>query len=126
MIRRPPRSTLFPYTTLFRSKKLPCKFLRRALQEASSNARDSAAHIDYCPPIHGRLVVIKSSEMHVARHLDCTTRGFPPPLHNHMIGLVHLRSRYIERELRLYCSDTCADNSLPVFVAQFFQALKTR
>src|SRR3712207_7839836 len=23
MIRRPPRSTLFPYTTLFRSKKLP-------------------------------------------------------------------------------------------------------
>src|SRR5256885_8853624 len=24
MIRRPPRSTLFPYTTLFRSKQLPC------------------------------------------------------------------------------------------------------
>src|SRR5256885_12483691 len=72
MIRRPPRSTLFPYTTLFRSKKLPCKFLRRALQEASSNARDSAAHIDYCPPIHGRLVVIKSSEMHVARDRKST------------------------------------------------------
>src|SRR2546430_12591105 len=29
MIRRPPRSTLFPYTTLFRSetKKTPCKLL---------------------------------------------------------------------------------------------------
>src|SRR2546430_17074738 len=27
MIRRPPRSTLFPYTTLFRSEKaLPCEF----------------------------------------------------------------------------------------------------
>src|SRR2546426_7106070 len=25
MIRRPPRSTLFPYTTLFRSHKLPCQ-----------------------------------------------------------------------------------------------------
>src|SRR2546429_2782772 len=24
MIRRPPRSTLFPYTTLFRSARLPC------------------------------------------------------------------------------------------------------
>src|SRR2546427_12239049 len=24
MIRRPPRSTLFPYTTLFRSRDLPC------------------------------------------------------------------------------------------------------
>src|SRR3712207_7787398 len=24
MIRRPPRSTLFPYTTLFRSTRLPC------------------------------------------------------------------------------------------------------
>src|SRR5260370_29494972 len=24
MIRRPPRSTLFPYTTLFRSLRLPC------------------------------------------------------------------------------------------------------
>src|SRR5256885_7145646 len=27
MIRRPPRSTLFPYTTLFRSKKLRMKFV---------------------------------------------------------------------------------------------------
>src|SRR5256885_7104194 len=26
MIRRPPRSTLFPYTTLFRSRRLPMKF----------------------------------------------------------------------------------------------------
>src|ERR1039458_6286324 len=25
MIRRPPRSTLFPYTTLFRSKPRPCR-----------------------------------------------------------------------------------------------------
>src|SRR5207245_6946684 len=25
MIRRPPRSTLFPYTTLFRSQRAPCR-----------------------------------------------------------------------------------------------------
>src|SRR5688572_30947371 len=24
MLRRPPRTTLFPYTTLFRSRKIPC------------------------------------------------------------------------------------------------------
>src|SRR5258708_26129226 len=37
MIRRPPRSTLFPYTTLFRSRERPPEalpHLRRALQAA--------------------------------------------------------------------------------------------
>src|SRR2546430_7650001 len=37
MIRRPPRSTLFPYTTLFRSNK-PQKVAR--LQQSSGAARD--------------------------------------------------------------------------------------
>src|SRR5258706_8478015 len=32
MIRRPPRSTLFPYTTLFRSEKPVPRFERRALR----------------------------------------------------------------------------------------------
>src|SRR5437016_9037441 len=37
MILRPPRSPLFPYTTLFRSEKLPWKPLRqRALREAKA------------------------------------------------------------------------------------------
>src|SRR6267378_7738775 len=39
MIRRPPRSTLFPYTTLFRSK-LP-RWLRAALRGHSLNWRDN-------------------------------------------------------------------------------------
>src|SRR2546430_11012407 len=30
MIRRPPRSTLFPYTTLFRSESIPARCLREA------------------------------------------------------------------------------------------------
>src|SRR5260221_9915588 len=41
MIRRPPRSTLFPYTTLFRSKQLPVNFKgtapSRVLQEDYNN-----------------------------------------------------------------------------------------
>src|SRR3712207_8197431 len=31
MIRRPPRSTLFPYTTLFRSRRTGCRRSRRRL-----------------------------------------------------------------------------------------------
>src|SRR3712207_8906789 len=33
MIRRPPRSTLFPYTTLFRSDGLPARVVERLLFE---------------------------------------------------------------------------------------------
>src|SRR2546428_12309191 len=33
MIRRPPRSTLFPYTTLFRSRLLPYALVRAALRD---------------------------------------------------------------------------------------------
>src|SRR5256885_8428613 len=41
MIRRPPRSTLFPYTTLFRSRQLR----RRALgQQGGTSERASHAH----------------------------------------------------------------------------------
>src|SRR5690242_21309520 len=34
MIRRPPRSTLFPYTTLFRSLNTPVKYIEHALLRA--------------------------------------------------------------------------------------------
>src|SRR5256885_13004892 len=33
MIRRPPRSTLFPYTTLFRSRRQPAAGTRRAIAQ---------------------------------------------------------------------------------------------
>src|SRR5260370_9209728 len=36
MIRRPPRSTLFPYTTLFRSESFPIYSLAVEIQHASS------------------------------------------------------------------------------------------
>src|SRR2546430_6203289 len=42
MIRRPPRSTLFPYTTLFRSKHAPQ--LRRHYGRADSLLRRQHAH----------------------------------------------------------------------------------
>src|SRR2546430_15780264 len=39
MIRRPPRSTLFPYTTLFRSKGTPVAVVRACLQISSTPPR---------------------------------------------------------------------------------------
>src|SRR5260221_7622843 len=43
MIRRPPRSTLFPYTTLFRSySSEPSPLLREAFQQTSTLSNDLA------------------------------------------------------------------------------------
>src|SRR5437588_8805765 len=39
MIRRPPRSTLFPYTTLFRSRSVAQRLLERKAQLFSDNQR---------------------------------------------------------------------------------------
>src|SRR2546430_7812557 len=40
MIRRPPRSTLFPYTTLFRSYFVPSRRFRKALRRAARRGVD--------------------------------------------------------------------------------------
>src|SRR5258708_38496191 len=39
MIRRPPRSTLFPYTTLFRSREVPRELARRIYQRRARRDR---------------------------------------------------------------------------------------
>src|SRR5258707_10838668 len=44
MIRRPPRSTLFPYTTLFRSIELPVQ--RRRLEVAAEDAAHEGVAIE--------------------------------------------------------------------------------
>src|SRR2546429_3623072 len=38
MIRRPPRSTLFPYTTLFRSKRIPMTVVKNPALVACANS----------------------------------------------------------------------------------------
>src|SRR3989440_12290383 len=42
MIRRPPRSTLFPYTTLFRSARVPVRTLVQSGSDGSTGWRDAA------------------------------------------------------------------------------------
>src|SRR5438445_3745433 len=64
MIRRPPRSTLFPYTTLFRSR-----FLHRPVaQEAAS--RRSAIRYPSCFPFDGRSEE-HTSELQSRQYLVC-------------------------------------------------------
>src|SRR2546426_4050117 len=48
MIRRPPRSTLFPYTTLFRSSEAAVSFITRRLSSrgAAGSARLIAPELD--------------------------------------------------------------------------------
>src|SRR5579863_4455843 len=57
MIRRPPRSTLFPYTTLFRSRMVPVKgldvLLRAAAELLARGTRRSEEHTsELQSPVH--------------------------------------------------------------------------
>src|SRR5438309_6573262 len=69
MIRRPPRSTLFPYTTLFRSHRDP-ETGRRAL---SAPRPESAGHPFVGPPEGERRVRSEehTSELQSQFHLVC-------------------------------------------------------
>src|SRR3712207_8970849 len=96
MIRRPPRSTLFPYTTLFRSvlrvhRRLP-ELLRVHLREALE-ARDTGVSVG--PDTIHRLsqlgVVFRSeehtSELQSRQYLVC--RLLLEKKNNHTIPLIH-------------------------------------
>src|SRR3712207_8729715 len=78
MIRRPPRSTLFPYTTLFRS---PSSFLRRRLDATSTptGAPFDARAQPILDPVHRRLGLLAvpprseehTSELQSRQYLVC-------------------------------------------------------
>src|SRR5205814_10710314 len=66
MVRRPPRSTLFPYTTLFRSRPAARSELRRVPDRPHTRgARDSARHRP------GARSEEHTSELQSLRHLVC-------------------------------------------------------
>src|SRR2546422_2078450 len=71
MIRRPPRSTLFPYTTLFRSLDLvaECEELTREL--AAQFRRDLAASREIVLRAHRRRSEEHTSELQSRLHLVC-------------------------------------------------------
>src|SRR5258708_13379018 len=70
MIRRPPRSTLFPYTTLFRSHEQ-----RAARSAAVQRTRQSSYATDHCCTQVGGIGALRSeehtSELQSPDHLVC-------------------------------------------------------
>src|SRR5256885_11131073 len=91
MIRRPPRSTLFPYTTLFRS--LPCPRLSQMPGSplAPTSGSPSAVHMRVPCQIDRKSTRLNSSHLVISYAVFClkkkTSRHF---LH------LHDESRYVE------------------------------
>src|SRR3712207_7648271 len=100
MIRRPPRSTLFPYTTLFRSKGKLIVSNRGRLQRVNNDYKTTVEPLDTIMPI-----VVRSeehtSELQSRQYLVCRL------LLEKKKHMTSLRNRSIPmtfREIRLPCS----------------------
>src|SRR5256885_8492683 len=65
MIRRPPRSTLFPYTTLFRSRKVDDQVVELAPADVREQLLDGPGHHRPAPD-HGLVVAGDRSEEHTS------------------------------------------------------------
>src|SRR2546425_5021775 len=103
MIRRPPRSTLFPYTTLFRSR--PPQELRVRLDEHDNAARvlDVADVVgDVARKLHdgpGGYHDLLARDVHVRRALEHEDRLFLPGVRVHDGGLSRLVAGNLGPEL---------------------------
>src|SRR3712207_8259968 len=75
MIRRPPRSTLFPYTTLFRSgrRSFRSHHRGRVAWPAPSPCLRKIAHWGHCAPVRGLLQRSEehTSELQSRQYLVC-------------------------------------------------------
>src|SRR5260370_29256784 len=76
MIRRPPRSTLFPYTTLFRSRFAALSQVLRHRSHAARRASSSSAHKDFTGPY----VLLRSS----LRRVACRSEEHTSELQSHL------------------------------------------
>src|SRR5690349_23951273 len=65
MIRRPPRSTLFPYTTLFRSSKA------RIAQRAHRRSRSQDERSDFAPRRDRKSTRLNSSHVEISYAVFC-------------------------------------------------------
>src|SRR5258708_16516265 len=93
MIRRPPRSTLFPYTTLFRSKRTMT--WKGGVFEVTIHTNDNFSHATEILMAYGERQANRSeehtSELQSPDHLVCrlllekknNKATCPPPLLNH-------------------------------------------
>src|SRR2546429_5162110 len=73
MIRRPPRSTLFPYTTLFRSASLDCRSARQACRarHASLGHHRAWSHRSRFPAEDRKSTRLNSSHGYISYAVFC-------------------------------------------------------
>src|SRR2546426_5698952 len=76
MIRRPPRSTLFPYTTLFRSERQPISrtpALRRRASTRSTSSSDCSrtSKLDAGAPVDRKSTRLNSSHLVISYAVFC-------------------------------------------------------
>src|SRR2546429_1802383 len=73
MIRRPPRSTLFPYTTLFRSPEAPKKDKEEkdnkdAAEEKPKRSEEHTSELQSRLHLVCRLLLEKKKKIHISHH----------------------------------------------------------
>src|SRR2546430_6662615 len=101
MIRRPPRSTLFPYTTLFRSKPSPscCPAARRRRRSTHSTSRseEHTSELQSQSNLVCRLLLEKKNKHNAspAIHNAIAALERPAPVHAHRHAIHHRRDRDI-------------------------------
>src|SRR2546426_4689891 len=88
MIRRPPRSTLFPYTTLFRSRaeadlyQRTTDFLRRLYREGFIQPAEQEETEEGAPRRRTKKGILQLAVIHLRQRLCSSSRGpapNPPP-----------------------------------------------
>src|SRR2546430_11683128 len=101
MIRRPPRSTLFPYTTLFRSRTLPRRLLpsRRRRVRAMGRDRAQPAGTRACAPARGtgdrKSTRLNSSHSQISYAVFCLKKKKPVLLGVHEQSTARTHARLI-------------------------------
>src|SRR2546426_4467725 len=71
MIRRPPRSTLFPYTTLFRSMSEAARVFKAPLAKTISSCAESAANLLGCERKDRKSTRLNSSHLVISYAVFC-------------------------------------------------------
>src|SRR3712207_7771885 len=99
MIRRPPRSTLFPYTTLFRSHKFEqiCRHRLRRQNVGYSNFSQPQSHLSFCVLL--QYLVLRRRVVTQLGKLDYALRGqICPCEHFHPEVAAHSASEQLDRK----------------------------
>src|SRR2546430_5548598 len=93
MIRRPPRSTLFPYTTLFRSEAIACQRRGISLEVLLGNDIAIARHVGKGDVITDRKSTrLNSSHSQISYAVFCLKKKKKNMIHSSFVIRSHQRS----------------------------------